>query len=105
MRAKLTRMSLSESVSSSLDALAPDARDDAARFLARYYAATIDDNPDQLEQLGPKLLVTLEALGLTPRARSAATQGAPSAGTNPLDQLRDRRARRDSGSVVDPATG
>jgi len=46
--------------------------------------------------LGPKLLATLDALGLTPRARAALTKGA---GTgvqrdgSPLDELRARRHR------------
>jgi hypothetical protein len=90
-------MSLRESVTNSLDALEVDDRDGAARDLAVLYATEIDGAPELLEQLGPKLLATLEALGMTPRARSAATKGAPGAAVNPLDQLQRRRAERTAG--------
>lgn len=48
-----------------------------------------------VSDLGPKLLASMEALNLTPRARKAATpadarNGAPS----PIDELRDKRRRR-----------
>jgi hypothetical protein len=90
-------MSLVESVSASLAALEVDERDAGARELAMSYATLIDaatDPWDVMERLGPKLHVTLESLGLTPRARTAATKGAPSVSSNPLDELRGRRARR-----------
>lgn len=90
-------MSLRESVTNSLQALETDDRDGAARDLATLYAAEIDADPDQLEALGPKLLTALEALGMTPRARSAATKGAAGAAVNPLDQLQQRRAGRTAG--------
>jgi hypothetical protein len=94
-------MRLTQSVTRSLDALAPDERDEGARTLALYYAASIDDDPTQLDALGPKLLAALDALGMTPRARAAATKGATSVGTNPLDQLRERRTRRDRAEAMD----
>lgn len=92
-------MSLVESVRASLEALEPDARDGAARALALEYAAQVDAAPEMLEALGPKLLAALDALGMTPRARSSAVKGAPSAAANPLDQLRARRAERGSGTA------
>jgi hypothetical protein len=88
-------VSLSESVAGSLAGLAEDPRDAAARDLAILYAAKIDETPGALFDLGPKLLASLDALGLTPRSRSAGGK-TPDTGPvrNPLDELRDRRAAR-----------
>lgn len=90
-------MSLHDSVTASLEALELDPRDGAARDLAALYAREIDGDPDQLDALGPKLLAVLESLGMTPRARTAATKGAPGVAVNPLDQLQRRRAERTAG--------
>lgn len=88
-------MGLHASVTASLDALERDARDDAARALALTYAEQIDADPDLLTDLGPRLLAALDALGLTPKARTAITKGGAGApATNPLDQLRARREHR-----------
>ena len=91
-------MSLARCVTESLEALTPDARDGAARELAGVYARQLDEDPELLADLGPKLLAALEALGLTPRARAAALKGGQSAARNPLDELRVRRAERAAGA-------
>jgi hypothetical protein len=91
-------MSLVSTVTEALGALEPDARDGATRALALLYAEQIDADPVTLEVLGPKLLSTLEALGMSPRARASATKGPPGATRNPLDELRERRAQRVSGT-------
>ena len=54
--------------------------------------------------LGPKLLVTLEALQMSPRARNAARKAVSDARgpVNPLDQLAERRAGRHRPAAVDP---
>lgn len=99
-------MSLTESVAEALDSLPAEPVDAAARELARVYARQIDDCPATLVDIGPKLLAVLESLGMTPRARAAATKGSTGgAARSPLDELRNRRARRDGAPPVDPATG
>ena len=71
------------------------AEDEAAATLARQYAAAIDeaDYPEKaLDDLGPKLLAVLEALGATPRARAQITKGTQtSAGPSELAKLRATR--------------
>jgi hypothetical protein len=62
--------------------------DSAAATLAERYAATIDANPEQLKDLGPRLLATLEALGATPRARAGAGKAAGGAGGGKLATVR-----------------
>ncbi|MBW0136852.1 terminase small subunit [Pseudonocardia abyssalis] len=78
------------------------ASDQAAVELAVSYARAIDEGAE-LHKIGPLLLSALEALLLTPRARAAAlkkgTDDKPAA--NPLDELRERRARRDGAPAVD----
>lgn len=84
---------------------AAQGRDVGAVRLALLYAAALDHDgepcercgspPPELVKLGPLLLAALEALCLTPRARSA--PGAAPAGpapVSPLDQLRAERDRR-----------
>jgi len=87
------------------DALAAapiEPRDAATAELARTYARAIDRGAD-LTKVGPALLAALEALGMSPRARSAvrkaATDDKPSA--NPLDQLAERRLRLRPAAPVD----
>jgi hypothetical protein len=65
--------------------------DSAAATLAERYAASIDADPEQLKDLGPRLLATLEALGATPHARAAVSKGGATGGTTKLDQLREAR--------------
>jgi hypothetical protein len=68
--------------------------DDAVATLAQAYAAAIDTDPegDALEDLGPKLLATLQALQATPAARSRLRpQGGGDAGQNRLQALRSAR--------------
>ncbi len=96
-------MFMSQAVDKALGATEHEAGDGAAGALVRLYAATIDDAASQgtpqavetLRELGPKLLAALEALGMSPRARSAAMKGAPGGpASSPLDELRQRRAGR-----------
>lgn len=88
-------MSLSESVATSLAGIEQDPRDAAVRDLVVMYAKKIDEKPGSVFDLGPKLLAGLEALGLTPRARSAGGKLPDTrAADNPLDELRNRRAAR-----------
>lgn len=61
---------LSAAVDCSVDALSLTPADEAAAALARQYALAIDADPDELGNLGPKLLAALTALGATPAARS-----------------------------------
>lgn len=65
--------------------------DAAAGQLARRYAAAIDaaiTPADVLNDLGPKLLAVLEALGATPRARAAVVKSQQPAGPSKLSALR-----------------
>lgn len=82
-------------VTNALQALQLDAEDEAAATLARQYAAAIDNADDPaatLEQLGPKLLAALEALGATPKARAQIMKGTPARGNDSrLAQLRAAR--------------
>jgi hypothetical protein len=69
--------------------------DRAALELALTYAKALDDG-DDLDKLGPKLLASLDALGLTSRSRALMTKGAGdgSTGPDPIDELRKRRTAR-----------
>lgn len=65
--------------------------DSAAATLAERYAAAIDADPEQLRDLGPKLLACLVELGATPRARATSGKGGASGGGR-LAQLRAARS-------------
>lgn len=71
--------------------------DTAAADLALHYAEEIDTGTAELVKLGPALLACLESLGMTPRARKATKEAAGEPPASPLDQLRERRARRAAG--------
>lgn len=90
---------LSGAVRATLDQFPPDPRDRAAAALALTYVSEIEMGGD-LTKLGPSLLAALEALQLTPRARAIAEKGKRNdASTGPrsrLDELRERRARKDA---------
>jgi hypothetical protein len=78
-----------------------------AAELALTYAARVDLDHELLGELGPKLLVCLDALLLTPKARAAVkavTNAGPTA--SPLDELRARRAarQRDTAALDAPAS-
>jgi hypothetical protein len=66
--------------------------DSATATLAERYAAAIDADPDQLKELGPRLLACLVELGATPRARATTGKGGAAGGTTKLAQLREARA-------------
>lgn len=71
--------------------------DQAAAELAKRYAVALDADPDPalLNQLGPKLLATLTALGLTAAGRSARGGApAPPAVDDELAAARRRAAER-----------
>lgn len=95
-------------VEEALQHLEPEPVDGGAVALARRYADTIDQAPAEeraavLGALGPKLLVALEALTMTPRARAALAQKGglprdPGAPVDPLDRLRDEHAARAAGA-------
>jgi hypothetical protein len=79
-------------------------RDAAAIALAKRYAEALDALPDdaqELDTLGPKLLRTLESLGMTPAGRS--TRGGTADGQPTVDddlaKLRERANQRRSGSA------
>ena len=101
-------------VDKALDDAKLPSRDIGAVALARRYATLIDDEPTRpvISDLGPKLLATLTALGLTPAGRSAPTVrgGAtgdagtrPDAATPPADALAKLRARAGARSHGTPA--
>lgn len=90
---------IAPAVRDAIDALTLQPEDDAAAALAVRYATTIDDAPadiagtEVLKLLGPPLLSVLEALGATPRARSAPKK-AGGGGDGPLAKLRAKEAER-----------
>jgi hypothetical protein len=94
-------MGLRESVQASVSAIA-DPQDQAAIDLALAYADAIDEGA-ALDKLGPALLVALEALGLTPRARKAVKSDGQQPAANPLDALAERRARKSRAPDLDAA--
>lgn len=100
-------MSMVEAVDSALAADTQHAADAAVIALVRAYATAIDKragSADILVELGTKMLAALEALQLSPRARSLARlhslgdKGAIGAtgtsGRSRLDELRAARARK-----------
>jgi hypothetical protein len=88
-------VSLSDRVSEGLAELEPlDVRDRAAAELALTLALAIDTGEVAISDASPKLLAALVQLQMTPAARAAATKGAPVAARSPLDELRARRAAR-----------
>jgi hypothetical protein len=62
--------------------------DSATATLAERYAAAIDTDPDQLKDLGPRLLACLMELGATPRARATIVKGDSAGGPSNLTKLR-----------------
>lgn len=79
--------------------------DGAAVRLAYGYAKELDKTacgecggPEPISKVGPLLLATLTALGMTPAGRAGVTgKGVTSdtpAGVSPLDELRQRRTAR-----------
>jgi hypothetical protein len=89
-----------------LSAEPPKPQDVAVSALALTYAREIDAGGD-LTKLGPSLLGALEALHLSPRARAAAQKGMKQSakpGASPLDELRNRRARKHGAAAGDATT-
>lgn len=85
-------------------AAAVEGVDLAAVELAATYGAAIDDGGD-VDKVGPLLLAALESLLMTPKARASTAKGGDrDRSSNPLDQLRARRAARVNDSpAVDSA--
>jgi hypothetical protein len=79
-------------VTSALKAAQLTPADAGARRLAMRYAEAIDAGADEtLEDLGPKLLAVLTALGCTPAGRQK-PKGEVKAGGRALDGLRSARS-------------
>lgn len=100
-------MRLVDALKMAMVAAPPDARDQAAAALAVTYATEID-NGGELAKLGPGLLAALDALQMTARARAVAQKaggrGEPDVvKRGPLDELRERRARKGDAADIDPA--
>lgn len=88
---------LAPAVAETIRNLEVAAEDAGAVRLATRYAAAIDAAAPELagqvlNDLGPKLLACLEALGATPRARAAAGKGGAQRGPSKLQALREQRA-------------
>lgn len=85
---------LEHEVTAALLALTTEPVDAGAVELALTYARHIDAGAD-LAKLGPALLATLTALGMTPAARAALAKGdSGEPAASPLDELRTRRSAR-----------
>lgn len=87
---------LTTAVHTAVQALQTGPEDTAAVRLALLYAAAIDSNDDQaaytaLNDMGPKLLSTLDALGATPKSRRT-RKTPPSRAESRLEVLRATRA-------------
>jgi len=98
-------MNMQQSVQRALDTEQREPRDEAVAALALAYAAEIDAGEEGiLDKLGPKLLASLEALQMSPRARAIAKRGAAAdapARKSRMDELRERRARKNGTQAVD----
>jgi hypothetical protein len=96
-------MSLVTAVRAAVKALSLAPEDQAAVQLAIRYAVAIDAG-EPVEKVGPPLLVVLESLGMTPKARAAVKGGtSASPSDSPLDELRARRVRRNGPEDLDAA--
>lgn len=69
-------------------------QDEAAVALARTYARALDAEPESLSKIGPRFLEVLVELGMTPKARAAVLKGEKAPQKSPLDELRERRERK-----------
>lgn len=100
-------MSVRAAVDAALLVDPPDDRDQAVAALARHYADAIDTGECDLAKIGPALLSALEALQMSARARAVAQRGKATSERSPgqsrLDELRDRRARKNGATAVDAA--
>lgn len=75
----------------------------AAAGLALTVARDVDLGAD-LSKMGPVLLRVLDALQMTPKSRAVAQRGGPgepAAARSPLDELRERRARKHGAPDMD----
>lgn len=73
-----------------------DLAEEVDRLRAEYSAA------DTVATFGPKMLASLDALTLTPRARAAVGRGGAGGGRrgDAVDEIRNRRERRQHGAAV-----
>lgn len=63
--------SLESAINASIVAMPFETYDNASIQLALAYARAIDEDPNTLVDLGPKLQTTLTSLGLNPQGRAA----------------------------------
>lgn len=90
-------MTLRAELDVALAALTIKPEDGGTVALAQRYADEIDQGGADLAKIGPPLLAALEALQMSPRARAVAARGVKPdepAKPSPLDELRERRARK-----------
>lgn len=98
--------SVSNALTKALAAADLEPRDSATAALAKRYAAELDARPDRLKEIGPLLLTSLAALGMTRQAAARIGRGeGPSARRQSFDELRARRgARKHAASAVDASS-
>lgn len=98
---------LETSLAAVLNAEPLEQRDRTIGHLAMTYARAIDAGEADLSKMGPQLQSALESLLMSPRARAAAMKGAKqnvSPGTSRLDELHERRSRKNGAAPLDAAT-
>lgn len=83
---------IAPAIHATINALQTGPEDSGAVQLAHIYAKRIDDDPESLEQIGPKLLAVLESLGATPKGRSLLKAPAGGAKGGKLAAVRNARA-------------
>jgi hypothetical protein len=91
--------SMEDALQETFDETPGTKKDKAIRELALLYAQALDEQKLPLEVGGPRLLQALDHLLLTPKSRrmtaKTRTDGdANKPGTNPLDELKRKRAAR-----------
>lgn len=88
--------SLESALVSALESTSFESCDHGTIQLALAYARAIDENPSQLEQLGPKYQTTLNALGLSPGGRAMQDKAGKvtNVGADDLSKLRNARRER-----------
>ncbi len=98
-------MTFVESLTQSLAGITVADQDKVMVELAHRYARALDADGDPIK-LGPLLQSCLETLLMSPRARATVLKGGArdNRAVNKLDELRERRARRNGAEDLDSAT-